>query len=726
MTSGNLERRADRLPTTTTRSRASAGIADALPRPRSRHRDALRRLGGARRRRRAGRRCAARAATCRGRIALARAVRAPGARVRRAAQEHVLPRRAATARTSARTSATSTTSRRSTASSARSSGWSASSRVRPEVVAHDLHPDYLSTRYARDARRGARTSRVQHHHAHVASAMAEHGLDGPGDRRRLRRHRATAPTAPRGAARSSSPTLDALRARRDVPAAARSPAATAPSASRGGSRSRSLDDAFDGDAAARRLAALRRACRRARSRVVRADDRDAASTRRSRTASGRYFDAFGALGLARPTRELRGAGRDGVGAGGRRRARRDRLPVRGRHDARAVASIDLRADGARGGRRPARRRRARGDRRRASTTTLVAATADGRARGRARARRAAGRAHRRLLPERAARRGRSRARSAPSSTVYVHGEVPPGDGGIALGQARRRRRASQRSVEGGRAVCLGVPGKSDRDRRPRRRIVDFWGVRKQVRLDVVDEPVAVGDYVLNHVGFAIRRIPAEEVEATLALYEELLARRRRGRPDGRRRARRDRGRRGAGGRADDAPNALRVAPRSGARARSREALARVDGEDRPRPRLASCTSAAATSRRSRASACAPTFPEALDVIMGPGCPVCITDVPEVDEAVALALQGVRVATYGDMLRVPGHRDVARRRAGGGRARRRRLQRRAGGRARARDDARRSSSSRPASRRPPSRPRPCSSPIRRRTSPCSRRTSTSRR
>jgi hydrogenase expression/formation protein HypD len=39
--------------------------------------------------------------------------------------------------------------------------------------------------------------------------------------------------------------------------------------------------------------------------------------------------------------------------------------------------------------------------------------------------------------------------------------------------------------------------------------------------------------------------------------------------------------------------------------------------------------------------------------MGPGCPVCVTDVPEVDEAVALALSGVRVATYGDMIRVPG-------------------------------------------------------------------------
>jgi hydrogenase expression/formation protein HypD len=47
------------------------------------------------------------------------------------------------------------------------------------------------------------------------------------------------------------------------------------------------------------------------------------------------------------------------------------------------------------------------------------------------------------------------------------------------------------------------------------------------------------------------------------------------------------------------------------------------------------------------------LPRELDVIMGPGCPVCVTDMPEVDEAVALALQGVHVATYGDMMRVPG-------------------------------------------------------------------------
>ena len=47
------------------------------------------------------------------------------------------------------------------------------------------------------------------------------------------------------------------------------------------------------------------------------------------------------------------------------------------------------------------------------------------------------------------------------------------------------------------------------------------------------------------------------------------------------------------------------------------------------------------------------FPKALNVFMGPGCPVCVTDTPEVDEGVVLARQGLRIATYGDMLRVPG-------------------------------------------------------------------------
>ncbi len=51
--------------------------------------------------------------------------------------------------------------------------------VEPAVIAHDLHPDYLSTRYAVECVRRedrVRLAPVQHHFAHVASCMAEHGL----------------------------------------------------------------------------------------------------------------------------------------------------------------------------------------------------------------------------------------------------------------------------------------------------------------------------------------------------------------------------------------------------------------------------------------------------------------------------------------------------------------------------------------------------------------------
>jgi len=50
--------------------------------------------------------------------------------------------------------------------------------INPKVIAHDLHPDYLSTKYSRQQRQ-LPTVAVQHHHAHIASCLAEHGLNGP-------------------------------------------------------------------------------------------------------------------------------------------------------------------------------------------------------------------------------------------------------------------------------------------------------------------------------------------------------------------------------------------------------------------------------------------------------------------------------------------------------------------------------------------------------------------
>ena len=50
--------------------------------------------------------------------------------------------------------------------------------IKPEIIAYDLHPDYLSTRYAQE-QEFIQKIQVQHHHAHIVSAMAENKIDGP-------------------------------------------------------------------------------------------------------------------------------------------------------------------------------------------------------------------------------------------------------------------------------------------------------------------------------------------------------------------------------------------------------------------------------------------------------------------------------------------------------------------------------------------------------------------
>lgn len=71
-------------------------------------------------------------------------------------------------------------------------------------------------------------------------------------------------------------------------------------------------------------------------------------------------------------------------------------------------------------------------------------------------------------------------------------------------------------------MCLGIPGeilKIDGDEA----VAEFWNVEKTIRLDVVGDEVSVGDHVLNHAGFAIRKIPDDQVEDTIELYESLLS-----------------------------------------------------------------------------------------------------------------------------------------------------------------------------------------------------------
>ncbi|HEX5190815.1 MAG TPA: carbamoyltransferase HypF, partial [Streptosporangiaceae bacterium] len=57
--------------------------------------------------------------------------------------------------------------------------------ITPAVIAHDLHPDYLSTTYAQDradADAGLKLAGVQHHHAHIASCLADNGFGADGER----------------------------------------------------------------------------------------------------------------------------------------------------------------------------------------------------------------------------------------------------------------------------------------------------------------------------------------------------------------------------------------------------------------------------------------------------------------------------------------------------------------------------------------------------------------
>jgi len=54
-------------------------------------------------------------------------------------------------------------------------------RIKPEIIAHDLHPEYHATKYAKEkaAELGVRLVPVQHHHAHIVSGMVDNGLKAP-------------------------------------------------------------------------------------------------------------------------------------------------------------------------------------------------------------------------------------------------------------------------------------------------------------------------------------------------------------------------------------------------------------------------------------------------------------------------------------------------------------------------------------------------------------------
>ncbi|MDI6750050.1 MAG: HypC/HybG/HupF family hydrogenase formation chaperone [Rhodocyclaceae bacterium] len=69
-------------------------------------------------------------------------------------------------------------------------------------------------------------------------------------------------------------------------------------------------------------------------------------------------------------------------------------------------------------------------------------------------------------------------------------------------------------------MCLAIPARVVEMPDPETAIVDLGGVKKAISLALVED-VAVGDYVIVHVGFALNKLNPEEAEKTLALFAEM-------------------------------------------------------------------------------------------------------------------------------------------------------------------------------------------------------------
>lgn len=69
-------------------------------------------------------------------------------------------------------------------------------------------------------------------------------------------------------------------------------------------------------------------------------------------------------------------------------------------------------------------------------------------------------------------------------------------------------------------MCLAIPAQVVELRDGDNAVVDLAGVRKEISLSLV-EGVAVGDYVIVHVGYALNKLDPEEAEQTLKLFAEM-------------------------------------------------------------------------------------------------------------------------------------------------------------------------------------------------------------
>ncbi len=73
-------------------------------------------------------------------------------------------------------------------------------------------------------------------------------------------------------------------------------------------------------------------------------------------------------------------------------------------------------------------------------------------------------------------------------------------------------------------MCLSIPSKIVEILPDNYAIVDTMGVKRKVSLDLMSEPVDIGDYVLIHVGYAMTKMREEDAVESLKVYEEIIKR----------------------------------------------------------------------------------------------------------------------------------------------------------------------------------------------------------
>ena len=407
-------------------------------------------------------------------------------------------------------------------------------------MAHDLHPEYLSTKYAVANFPADRRIAVQHHHAHVVSCAAEHGLNDPfigvaydglgmgddgtlwggeilaadltGYRRLARFGRAPLPG---GALAVKKPWRMALGYLLGAEAVGEHERAAAGGVGGGEPADPELVAAFTARLDPREVAVLR-------TQVTRRLNAPIASS------AGRLFDAAASLLGLRDVAEYEAqAAIDLEIVAGDRRA--DPLPARvARVDGILVydprPTLGALLEGAAAGRPPGVLAAAFHETIAEVTRELVAAAAS-------RDRPAVGLPLGWGLPEPSprldapapARRGRLRGLHQPPGSgqrrrdqLWSGGHCRREDGS-RRDHGRGRPNPSRLKEE--RAMCLGIPGKvieiRDDAGLPMGK-VDFGGVRKEACLAYIPE-IQLGDYVIVHVGFAISRVDEEEALKTLEI-----------------------------------------------------------------------------------------------------------------------------------------------------------------------------------------------------------------